>query len=195
MCGRYILYAEDELLRFREIMEAVHSGREHFGGDITPGMQAPALIGGPEGERAGSLFWGLPRPGGKGLVINARGETLSSRPLFAASFASRRCLLPASGFYEWSRPEEGAAQRYRVFSREGGPLYLGGVYAPVELPGAPGPRWSFVIITLPANGDIAPLHSRMPLVIPPEARAAWLTRAPFPRPLSDFSPGFRTEAG
>ncbi len=195
MCGRYILHAEDELLRFREIMEAAHSGRDSFGGDITPGMRAPALIGGPEGPRAGALYWGLPRPGGSGLVINARAETLASRPMFSSSFASRRCLLPASGFYEWSRPEGRLLRRYRVFPEEGGILYLGGVYSPVNLPGDPKPRWSFVIITLPANGDILPIHSRMPLVIPREGQAAWLARAPFLRPLSGFSPAFRVEAG
>ena len=132
-------------------------------GDITPAMSATSLTQGDDGVHAASLIWGFPGYDRK-LIINARAEDIEKKPTFAESLLTRRCVLPASGFYEWDRSKEKV-----TFTLTDEPvIYLAGIYRPY------GPENRFVIITREANESMLPVHDRMPLMIRPRDVRDWL---------------------
>jgi putative SOS response-associated peptidase YedK len=109
---------------------------------------------------------------GAARLINARRETVTSKPAFRAAYARRRCLLPADGYYEW-QVESGRKQPWFLTRRDGGPLAMAGLYevwAPEE-----GERlWSCSVITTEAADELGHIHDRTPLVVPREAWSRWL---------------------
>lgn len=110
--------------------------------------------------KAEPMAWGFPKHEGSGLIINARAETLLDKPFFRESALHRRCVIPASGFYEWNRWKEKV-----TFRRGDSPvLYMAGIYR----------EFHFVIVTTQANESMAPVHDRMPLILDEEEAAAWL---------------------
>ena len=110
------------------------------------------------------LKWGFPGFDKGKLLINARAESVKTRPTFADSFASRRCVLPAAGFYEWDRKKE------KVTFRLGDKpiLYLAGIYRPY------GAEKRFVVLTREANESMRPVHDRMPLILSKEEVRPWV---------------------
>lgn len=111
---------------------------------------------------------------GAARMINARAETVATSRAFAPSFASRRCLVPADGWYEWVKVPGRAKQPY-FMTRGDDVLALGGIWT----------AWTsgserlltFSVLTLPAEGELARVHDRMPLVLEPARWQAWLTSA------------------
>ena len=159
MCGRYFLAREvsdEALLRILETLEAREEECKRSG-DIFPTDAAPALALG----RILTMRWGLPRPGGGQVVINARSETAMEKPLFRGAL---RCLLPASGYYEW----DGAKRKF-AFTRPGGAVYMAGLWRP----GADGVK-RFVILTREAPAPARRIHTRMPVLFEGGMRRAWL---------------------
>lgn len=161
MCGRY--YIDDTM--FREVEsdfpELAVRGRE--AGDITPAGTADVILA-PDGRMRmdADMVWGFPVKGS--LLINARSETAFDRPSFRDSVRSRRCLIPAAGFYERDREKNLVS-----FTRDGrGVIYLAGCYNLFS----EGVR--FVILTTGANDSMMPVHDRMPLMIEPEDARVWL---------------------
>lgn len=174
MCGRYFWTDEAEDAFEEDFPELAGEILGMRAGDYTPGMRALALIGGAgaaggpsvqsKGLGAGSpvaglrtepLLWGFPGFDKGKLLINARAESVKDRPTFADSFAERRCVLPAAGFYEWDRKKEKV-----IFTvPESKILYLAGIYRPY------GEENRFVILTREANASMAPVHDRMPLIL------------------------------
>jgi len=179
VCGRYALYAapEDVARAFGLATAPPVAARWN----IAPGGEVLAVRLGGAGRECARLHWGLvphwasdpaagPRP------VNARIETAADRPLFRSAFRDRRCLIPASGFYEWRR--EG---RRRV------PFFVFPAHAPLIAFAGLWERWqsggvleSCAILTAAAKGELRALHERMPLVLPPAAYDAWLERGKLP---------------
>lgn len=115
--------------------------------------------------------WGLPRssPAG-GVLVNARAETVAKQ--LRRSFAERRCLVPADGFFEWTGPRK--ARRPFWFHRPGSALLLlAGVYEP-----GPGERPCFTVVTTAARGEVARIHDRMPFLLSEEGAREWLETSP-----------------
>ena len=117
--------------------------------------------------RAERMAWGFPRFDGKGLIINARAESVRERPAFRDSVEQRRCVIFARGFYEWNRSREKFS-----YEREDAPvLFMAGCFS----------RWEdgghFVIITTAANSSVALVHDRMPLILEPEEVKQWIQDA------------------
>lgn len=149
--------------------------------NLAPGQ--PALVvrtDGRGGREAALLLWGfLPSwakasdPGAR--HINARAETAAERPAFRAAFRARRCLVPASGFYEW-RPAGKRKQPYCVRRANGGLLAFAGLWE--RWSGAEGEIETFAILTAPARGGLRHLHPRAPAILPPEAYGPWLEGTP-----------------
>jgi putative SOS response-associated peptidase YedK len=106
--------------------------------------------------------WGLPSRQGQ-LIINARAETVSERPMFRAAFAEGRCLVVADGFFEWDRSGERPQPWW--FRDAGG---RGLLFAAVVSEGR------FAIVTVPANADVEAFHTRMPALIDPSVHEPWL---------------------
>ena len=120
-------------------------------------------------------------------LINARAETVSTKPAFRRAFARRRCLLPADGFYEWQAPGDGPVsdgprgrkQPYFIHRGDGGVLAFAGLYELWRDPDAPDSDpaawlWTAAIITTEAPDDLGRIHDRTPMVIEPGRWADWL---------------------
>ncbi|HEV8223241.1 MAG TPA: SOS response-associated peptidase [Streptosporangiaceae bacterium] len=114
-------------------------------------------------------------------MINARAETVASKPAYRRAFAKRRCLLPADGYYEWYKPgeEKAAKQPYFIHRADGAPLAFAGLYEFWRDQAHPGDHpdaWlvTATIITTSAPDELGVIHERMPMVIGPGQWAEWL---------------------
>jgi putative SOS response-associated peptidase YedK len=132
-------------------------------GEIFPTNIAPVIT--PEAPAL--MKWGFVSPYLNGTIINARLETAAVKPMFRGLFYTRRCLVPASHYFEWKSGEAGK-QKYAIGLK--GPIYMAGLYRLDESLRVP----SFVILTRPAASDIGFIHDRMPVLVPEEGRADWL---------------------
>ncbi len=164
MCGRY-QFGEDAGRAVRRLAAAADPALEQMRyGDIYPSEAAVILS-----ERGGGLYaepmhWGFPAAQSKQLLINARAETALQKPSFSDSVMRRRCVIPASGFYEWD-----AKKRRAAFTRpEHSSLYMAGFYRMFE----GGKR--FVILTAAANESVSPVHDRMPLILEESELEDWI---------------------
>ncbi|HET7027391.1 MAG TPA: SOS response-associated peptidase [Candidatus Limnocylindrales bacterium] len=104
--------------------------------------------------------------------FNARAETLERSPLFREAFQRRRCIVPVDAFYEWRR-SEGSRVPHAIRRADGRPLALAGLWAGARLPSGEIHR-TFTIVTTRPNETMAPLHDRMPVVLPDDAWERWL---------------------
>jgi putative SOS response-associated peptidase YedK len=123
--------------------------------------------------------WGLvphwakdPRQGAR--MINARAETVATASAFAQSFASRRCLIPADGWYEWRKQEGGGKQPYFLTPKDGSVMAFAGVWSTWRAPGASEGLLTCSIITTEAVGDLVLIHDRMPYPLAPQRWDRWL---------------------
>ena len=107
--------------------------------------------------------------------INARSETAATKPTFKESLATRRCLIPADGFYEWQRKEKGKLPHY-IYNKDGTPLVLAGLWSSWKDPESGERIRTCTILTGPPNDLVAPIHDRMPVSLPRDAWDRWLDR-------------------
>lgn len=173
MCGRFALVHPPAVLQ--EWYEAIVM--PDFGPryNIAPSSNIVAVRATPEG-RAGTLMrWGfIPSwakdPAAMPMLNNARGETVADKPMFRQAFRRRRCLIPASGFYEWKAvPGQKAKQPFYISHKDGSPLTFAGLWDSMHT--ADGARVdTCAIITTEANAVLEPIHHRMPVVL---ERADW----------------------
>lgn len=170
MCGRY-QFSTRACRTFQRIVQAARRqsgpGSENFplNGDVAPTAMAPVLVARDGRVTAEFQQWGIPGWRG-GLVINARAETVCEKPMFRRSMAAQRCVIPASGYYEWD-----AGKHKYLFRLPGRPLYLAGVYDHVD------GQDRFVVLTTAPNRTVADIHDRMPLLLTHEQVRPWLTDA------------------
>ena len=193
MCGRYTLTSQeglaDELqLAIAEPAEASEWWRPRW--NIAPTQPAP-IVANREGPRAIELArWGLLPPWAESLgagakMINARAETAGDKRAFRDALRKRRCLVPADGFFEWRK--DGTARKPFWIHPE--PRHLIAFAGLWERWKSPEGVWviSFTIVTTTANELVAPLHDRMPVVLPRAAYDRWLDPAPIePAALADL---------
>lgn len=179
MCGRFGLFVTPEVLEeyFNlEHVEGAAAPEPRY--NLTPG-QAVAVVREHEGRRrVHALQWGLipfwakdPTIGRK--LINARLDSVATKPAFREAWQRRRCLIPASGFYEWSEPR-GGRKRPHFIRPVGEPLFaLAGLWERWRTP--TGEKLdTCVIVTTDANAQLVQIHERMPVLIPRDAQALWL---------------------
>ncbi len=129
-------------------------------------------------RQLGSMQWGLvPHWAGdtRSIHINARSETVATTPAFRDSFARKRCLIPADGFYEWEPPEDGRTPHW-VYRADGHPMVFAGIWASRLEPDTNEWTRTCSILTTAADGPIASIHDRMPVSLNPEVWSAWLDR-------------------
>ncbi len=177
MCGRYSLAAStEELVETFDVPGLTFEHRPRY--NIAPGQDAPVVAEDRRGRRMGLLRWGFVPSWAdrvRGGFVNARAESVGETPSFREAFRARRCLVPADGFYEWRRGEHGRAPHW--FQPVGGGLLaLGGIWERWTGPGSED-CFSFAILTVQANADVAPIHLRMPLILRSETWDAWLDRS------------------
>lgn len=176
MCGRFVLMTDLSVIAqdFDVPDASVNFSPSR---NVSPLQHIPAVIGSDHGNVLASYLWGLipfwakdPSIGAK--LINARAETITQKPSFKNAFAKRRCLIPAEGFYE-SKKEGNKKIPYCFALKSGKPFAFAGLYE----------RWiapdkktleTCTIITTSANDVVAPIHSRMPVIVPKAAQEIWL---------------------
>ncbi len=168
MCGRYVLFGSEELQEIRDIINEVQRkvNGEIKTGEIFPTDRAPVLIQKNGLLSPETVIWGFPSFHGKGVIINARAETVPEKPMFRDCLAARRCVIPSTGFYEWSH--DGQKTKYQFNLPGTHALYMAGLYNIFE------GKERFVILTTAANRSMADVHSRMPVVLDPNRMDCWL---------------------
>lgn len=178
MCGRYALSAPvEEIAETFGVTEAPPVDPRY---NIAPTQSVPVVRAASDGRRElVEARWGLvpawfADPDSGPPLINARSESLATRPTFRDAFRLRRCILPASGFYEWQRVDRGK-QPYFVRRRDGRLLGLAGLWE--RWPGPAGVLESCVVITVPANEALVEVHDRMPAILSGELVDRWLDPA------------------
>jgi len=118
-------------------------------------------------------------------LINARSETVATKPAFRAAFRSRRCIVPADGFFEWQQQATGK-QPFFIYRRDRALLAMAGLWEHWTSP-AGEDVITFTILTTAANAWMQPLHDRMPMILEGEALDLWLDPATPPSPPSQPS--------
>ena len=170
MCGRFTLRTPR---RIKDVGSELPSATLIPRYNIAPSQEILAVIGTEDERRLTALVWGLvPSWSGepKG-VINARSETLQSKPSFSESFQRRRCLIPADGFYEWKRKGK-SKQPYYFQLEDESQFAFAGIWDVWKKAGAS--ITSCAIITTTPNELLATIHDRMPVILKPEAQEEWL---------------------
>ena len=205
MCGRFSQrHTWAEVHAYLSLTGRAANLRPRY--NIAPGQKVAAVRRHEDGRRLSMLHWGLvpswaktPNIGYR--MINARAETADTKPAFRAAWRARRCLIPADGFYEWTR--HGATKQPWLLGLKGGALFAFAglwecwtVQEGIPLKGSlaefgPGDAIeTCTILTTAANEVVAPVHDRMPVILPREAFGAWL--AGEAAPLGPYSPDTMT---
>ncbi|MBK6469678.1 MAG: SOS response-associated peptidase [Betaproteobacteria bacterium] len=185
MCGRYVVAYDPQTLVSGFSLTRVVPFPKRW--NIAPQSAVPVVYETREGERVAELMrWGLVPHWAKDASIghklnNARAEGVFDKPSFRQAARRRRCLLPASGFYEWQAPAAGLPaktpkQPWYFSAADGAPLAMAGLFEAWR----PSDEAEWVltccIITTVANALMAPIHERMPVLLQPEHWSAWLSR-------------------
>lgn len=179
MCGRFTLHSPKDFIGARFGVDLSGFGELAPRYNIAPTQQVLAVRVRDGTREARRMRWGLIPHWAKAdarlpLMINARCETLAARPAYRDAFRSHRCLIPADGFYEWRTNDGRKTPKTPYFLRlaDGEPFAFAGLWA--HWRGGAEPITSCAIVTAPANSALAPIHDRMPLILPREHEAAWL---------------------
>lgn len=182
MCGRYVLLPGDVPLE--EIFNVANPDpgsvdRLIARFNIAPSQAILAIVADAEGKRRmGFLEWGLVPAWAKdpktvNRSINARAETLTEKPSFRAAFRKRRCLIPASGFYEWKRNGKSKTPMF-IKLKSGEPFAFAGLYEIWKASAGGETIKSCTIITTTPNTLMAEIHDRMPAIVQPADYDRWL---------------------
>jgi len=193
MCGRFLLI--DEAFDIRDIIAAAEknsklsqaglsaspsglaanradqavsrAGLTFRSGEIFPGSIAPVIDAFHE---ARFMLWGFPSPiAGKPPLINARSESATEKRTFRDSMESRRCLVPASGYYEWKAVGKKQKEKYEFTLPDGTSMYMAGIYTKDD---------KFAILTRAASPSVIDVHDRMPVILSKSFGEVWLSESP-----------------
>jgi putative SOS response-associated peptidase YedK len=195
MCGRFVVASSPELLAERFAVDdvSVVDDEPHY--NVAPRAQVRVVRERHDRRVLSQLRWGLvpswakdPSIGDR--MINARAEQLAEKPAFRRSFEKKRCIIPADGFYEWKvvappKTPKGRPRKQPMFvhRRDGEPLAFAGLWdvwkvpddaAPIDGVGDDGWLRTCVIVTTRPNDLLAPVHNRMPVLLPESAWTRWL---------------------
>lgn len=178
MCGRFSITGDvDFYAEYFGVDEVVTNPLESSW-NVAPTDHVYVVAVHDGSKRLGSMKWGLVPHWAKdtrSIHINARSETIDTTSAFRDSFAKRRCLIPADGFYEWEPPEDGRTPHW-VYRADGFPMVFAGIWASRLNPETDEWARTCSIITTEATGPIANIHHRMPVALIPEVWDAWLDR-------------------
>lgn len=177
MCGRFFLRPDTgELLALFDALadDLTGPGGPRF--NIAPTQDVLAGFRDPFGDRRlGAFRWGLVPSWWKDdklpTFVNARSEEVAGKPAFRHAFKTARCLVPASGFYEW-KGKKAPKQPYAIGLPGGATFAMAGLWATWSR--GDEPLRSLTILTTAPHPDVAPIHDRMPVILPADAWASWL---------------------
>lgn len=177
MCGRYHLTASEEQISAHFQLAQLPGFATSY--NIPPGQKILAIIRSDDTDyEAVYLYWGLIPFWSKQTNINkgffnARAETVAEKPSFRTAFRQHRCLIPATGFYEWQVMESGK-QAYHIYRQDHGLFAFAGLWDCNQQ--TDHALYSCAIITTAADALMAPIHQRMPVIIPKQDYGRWLDK-------------------
>jgi putative SOS response-associated peptidase YedK len=190
MCGRYATTRSNaDLSTFFEAVDVAEPLRPSWNVAPTDPVPLVRMSRSHDARVIDSARWGLVPPWAPDLrggarMINARAETVATLRSFAPSFAKRRCLVPADGWFEWVRTG-GQKQAYYMTTGDGSPLAFAGLWSAW----GPDSVLTCSVVTTAAIGELARVHDRMPLILPADRWSGWLAGGGDPesllRPLSE----------
>lgn len=152
MCGRYLFVEKDN--EMQEWIAMAESGTKFTTNEVFP-TQSSLVIVKKESLVTTGMQWGFVKWDDKGRIINARQETVASSPFFKTSFEQFRCIVLASGFYEWDQHKD----RYLIRLKEQAVQYMAGVYQIKDN------QPMFAILTQAAQPDFEAIHNRQPVFL------------------------------
>lgn len=181
MCGRFVsTTAPQQLADYFSVDElAATEARENY--NVAPTQQVPVVTEDDRHHRVLDTYhWGLipswakdPKIGNR--MINARAETVAEKPAYRKAFVARRCIIPADGFYEWKKGKDGKTKQPYFIHPTREPVFaFAGLWERWKHPESGEWLRSCAIVTGDANSVVAPIHDRMPVVLPREHWDAWL---------------------
>ncbi len=178
MCGRFVQTQEAENYGAYFSVDVIRTDAVLSSWNVAPTRQVYAVAE-HDGERQlGTLDWGLVPFWAKdrkigARLINARVETAAEKPAFRDSFATRRCIIPAEGFYEWEPKDRGKLPHY-FFASGRHPLALAGLWSSWKDPDSGDRVRTCTILTTESNDVVQPIHERMPVILPETIWDPWL---------------------
>jgi putative SOS response-associated peptidase YedK len=179
MCGRFVLKAPfSELVKLYNITNIGVNLEPRY--NIAPTLDIAVVRSNPEtGRTLDMLRWGLVPWWAKDTkigysTINAKAETIATKPAFRDAFKARRCIIPADAFYEWKKLDAKRKQPYAIVPKDGGVFSFAGLWERWKDKTSGETLRTCTIITTEPNELCAPIHNRMPAILPPEAWGPWL---------------------
>jgi putative SOS response-associated peptidase YedK len=178
MCGRYTLKAEKEEMEKAFDAKVESADALPFRFNIAPTQFVPVVRHLEAENFLSAMKWGLIPSWAKdekigNKMINARAETIAEKPAFRSAFKSRRCIVPASGFYEWKKLERGKQPFY--FHLKNKPVFgFAGLWEEWRDDETGEILETCTIITTEANEVLLPVHDRMPVILKAEDYDEWL---------------------
>jgi putative SOS response-associated peptidase YedK len=177
MCGRYSFVPNQNFAERFEVENQQLDLQTRY--NVAPTQVMPVITRNSP-NRVEEMRWGLVPFWAKDAsignrMINARAETIAEKPAFRRALAARRCLVPASGFYEWQRSPEGKVPHY-IFLPDADTFAFAGLYE-IWKDDAGNVLKTYTIITTTPNELMAPIHNRMPVILRREDEALWLDKA------------------
>ena len=164
MCGRYYIEESESEEIAWIVNEVKKNNPEIKTGEIYPSNLVPIVSQREKKVTADACVWGFPGFGGKGLIINARAESVREKPMFRDAFFQNRCVVPSTGFYEWSASK----QKYLFRFPDTNSLYMAAIRREWE------GEERFVILTAAANSYVSGVHHRMPVLFHKSKIKDWL---------------------
>jgi putative SOS response-associated peptidase YedK len=177
MCGRMAFTLPKEAMV--QLFEATPSNNlpEAPNYNVCPTVQIPVVTSDGDARRLRPMRWGFvphwyEKPNGGPLLINARAETIAEKPAFRAACRARRCLIPVTGFYEWTRDGKTTPLPWFVQRCDGAPLVMAGIWQDWEK--GEEAYSTCAIVTTSSNEAMARIHHRIPVILPPQDWPLWL---------------------
>ena len=197
MCCRYY-FSENEPAFKEALAKALASSlRERFikeyarpvitEGEVRPTDIVPVVASNRNGERSAfPMKWGFTMPGSKNVIVNARVESAAEKPMFREAWQRRRCMIPASWYYEWEHftsPDgrKKTGDKFMIQPSGSHAAWLCGLYTFEN--GLP----AFTVITREPAGEVCRIHDRMPLMLPADRIDEWINPAVKPEPLLSYA--------
>jgi putative SOS response-associated peptidase YedK len=176
MCGRYSLVPTESIAERFDIQQSQLTLAPRY--NVAPSQSNPVVVRNSP-NRLVEMQWGLipswsKEPRAQFSTINARAETITKSPVFRGPFKSRRCLVPASGFYEWQRTEHGK-QPFCIRLKSQELFAFAGLYD-IWHDSDGNELYSYTVITTKPNDLVASIHNRMPVILRQEDEDTWLDK-------------------
>ncbi|MEE9427232.1 MAG: SOS response-associated peptidase [Paracoccaceae bacterium] len=177
MCGRLAVTVPTEAMAQLFAATPANNLPEVPNFNVCPTTQIHIVFADETGRRLVSMRWGFipkwyKKPNGGPLLINARAETVAEKPAFRDACRARRCLIVASGFYEWTKGADGNRLPWYITRADGEPIVLAGIWQ--SWGGDDEPVNACAVVTTGANTAMSKIHHRMPVILSPADFGLWL---------------------